>query len=201
MRICYFYAQDFPEARAALPHYTEIIYTGNNDYAYWRAFSERWTGEDDLLVIEQDIVLNERVIPEFEICSRTWYRNWCVFPYKNFSAALSWDGKTIDHPGSGYLTHNLGCTLFSANLQRFVSIQDMLDNSPYTDSCGKCTKTLRCWCHIDFPVHDGFKAKGMTDENRHLHSGEVKTIKTGLEAPMKNEDSKLNGAPFGFWDL
>lgn len=88
----------------------EIVDMSGDDYAYWDAISERWDGTDDLLIIEQDIVIHGGVLPQLRDCPG----DWCVFPYPIF--------------GGERLTQGLGCTRFSAALQRKVPVTDFETN-------------------------------------------------------------------------
>jgi hypothetical protein len=84
--------------------------TSENDFAYWRAIKKHWTGDEDLVVIEQDIEIHEDVIPSFIKC----YEPWCVFVYE-MGAPQCW------------LNESFGCTKFSAKLQRAVPAADICD--------------------------------------------------------------------------
>jgi hypothetical protein len=82
----------------------EMVDVTGDDFGYWKAVRERWTGESDLLLIEQDIVIHDQVIPQLENCPG----DWCVFPYTIFNSQHR-------------LTQGLGCTRFSAALQRRIN--------------------------------------------------------------------------------
>ena len=77
MRVTCFYWDLHPEAKAALPADAELVWTGPDDDGYWRELSARWDGTRDLVVIEHDIVIHDRVIPQFAACPAPW----CEFPY------------------------------------------------------------------------------------------------------------------------
>lgn len=109
--VCYAGAGLHPDTLAAVMAYapaagqrvrvdTEEVSAG--EYAYWQAIAARWDGSRDLVVVEQDIVIHRSVIPQFLDCGEPW----CAFGY----------------PGRGgeMLTDRLGCTRFSAVLQRHV---------------------------------------------------------------------------------
>src|SRR5215467_7785983 len=87
---------------AAIPG-VEMVDVRADDFAYWRAIEQRWAGEADLLVIEQDMVIHGQVIPQLEACPG----QWCTFAYPIFNSGQR-------------LTQGLGCTRFSAALQRKV---------------------------------------------------------------------------------
>jgi hypothetical protein len=99
MRFLYFYSSDFPEAVAALPKGTEMIYTGNTPYDWWNAFRKIWGTGDDLVTIDHDVVLVPEVEESFENCPEPW----CVFTYGYGEEQL--------------LCHSMGCTRFRKEIQ------------------------------------------------------------------------------------
>ena len=108
---------------------TELVWTGGSDTAYWEELSRRWDGNDDLMVIEHDIEIHADVVPQFTRCPS----DWCCFGYEY---GPSWP----DH----LITGALGCTRFSAELQRFmpaatiatsVSATDNLPPVPFWHNC------------------------------------------------------------------
>ena len=108
MRVVCFYVKLAPETKAAIAAHapqTEFVDTSADDYAYWRLLRQHWGGEDDLVVIEQDIEITAEVLPSFAACSE----NWCTYQYKQ-----------IYKSSVGMLSENLGCTRFSAQLMHDV---------------------------------------------------------------------------------
>src|SRR6266516_3894602 len=103
MRIACFYTELHPVCVAALPTGTELVWTGDGDDHYWNELTKRWDGHDDLLIIEHDIEIHDDVIPQLQACPSAW----CTFPYEY---GPRWPGHTI--------TDALGCTRFTAQLQR-----------------------------------------------------------------------------------
>jgi hypothetical protein len=98
------YTELHPLAEGSLLAYapgTEFIRMAG-PYAYRDAIRQHWTGVRDLVVIEQDIQITDRVIPSFRKRCR---HDWCVFSYQG-------------PPANGHLYRSLGCTKFSAKLQR-----------------------------------------------------------------------------------
>jgi len=95
------YSQLRPEVRAALDRHADgcdVIYhdcSASNE-AYHEFLDEHWQIGLDLVVIEHDIVIDERVIPEFQACPKPW----CGFGYE---------------VGVGYGVY-LGCTRFRRQL-------------------------------------------------------------------------------------
>lgn len=107
MKVVVFYAKLHPATLASVNAYApQAIFedTSADDYAYWRAMRRHWTGEEDLVVIEQDLEIHEDVIPSFIRC----YEQWCVYEYE-MAVPLGW------------LRESFGCTKFSAALQRAVT--------------------------------------------------------------------------------
>lgn len=104
MRIACFYTDLHPACRDSLPPDTELVWTGAGDDHYWQEISKRWDGSDDLLIIEHDVEVHDQVVPQLLACAS----DWCAFPY--------------DYPtwpdGPPLITQALGCTRFSAALQR-----------------------------------------------------------------------------------
>ncbi len=78
-----------------------FIYTGGDDYAYRDALQEYWPGDQDLIVIEQDIEITADVLPSFSKCRKPW----CIYSYQG-------------PPHLGYLHRCLGCTKFSPEMRK-----------------------------------------------------------------------------------
>jgi hypothetical protein len=85
----------------------EFVDTSDSTLRYWEEFRKRWTGEADLVNVEHDIIIHEDVMPQFEACDSLW----CVFPYP-FTARIAY-------------TRAMGCTKYSAELQRFVTREEI----------------------------------------------------------------------------
>lgn len=103
-----------PDARAALDTYApgaELVDVSHSDYAYWGEIAQRWTGTDDLVIIEHGVTIHERVLPEFEICDSLW----CTFPY-------------LLSPGGQPLRESMGCVRFRAGLQQMVTPETILSH-------------------------------------------------------------------------
>jgi hypothetical protein len=113
LKIVVFYANLHPATEWSVNEYAPgAIFedTSEDKYAYWRAIKKYWTGEEDLVVIEQDIEINADVIPSFIKC----YEPWCVYSYE-MGAPHCW------------LNESFGCTKFSAKLQRAVPTSEIHD--------------------------------------------------------------------------
>lgn len=73
-------------------------------YAYWRLVAESWRLPGPTFIVEHDIEVHEDVLPQLAACAE----GWCTFPY-------------LQQPGLNFTcTQALGCTRFSAPLQRAV---------------------------------------------------------------------------------
>lgn len=79
---------------------------------YWHAIRERWTGEQDLITVEQDNVITEDTIPSFCMCSEPW----CCYSY----LGPEW----LPMP-ERRMIFSLGCTKFSAGLQRAIPHEEI----------------------------------------------------------------------------
>jgi hypothetical protein len=103
MRVVFCYAgRPHPKALRALDLYApgaERVDTSGDPTNYWREIAQRWDGADDLVLIEQDNEITAKVLPSFAACDL----DWCTYEY---------DGLF------GKLRQSLGCTKFSAALQR-----------------------------------------------------------------------------------
>ena|ERR1700733_1079962 len=84
----------------------DMVNVSGDDYGYWKAINSHWNGTNDLVIIEHDIEIDVRVMPSFKICDR----DWCLFSYN------AWSNSDAD---ADY-EHALGCTKFSAHMQRLV---------------------------------------------------------------------------------
>ena len=109
---------------------TEYVDVSGDRKAYWREIAKRWKGVEDLVLIEHDIEIHDSVLSQFTACKSPW----CVFPYQ-----LTPDDVPI--------TWGLGCTKFSAGVQRKVPLIQInraggpLSDWEYLDS--KFAKTMQ----------------------------------------------------------
>jgi hypothetical protein len=131
-----------PDAVKALsayaPHADVVDVTGDN-YAYWREIRERWAGERDLIIIEQDIEIGPDTIATLENCSQ----DWCCYAYPIFRTRVR-------------LRVGLGCIKISAAAQRKVTAA--LVEQGFT-SCAAC-RGKGCWWHLDGRVAAMLKKGG-----------------------------------------
>lgn len=111
MDILYFYSAEYPQAIAALPESAERIYTGEDDFQYWRELKARWDTGSDLLIIEQDNISNPEAIEDIESCE---YSPWCCYAYWHIVG------------GTRLIYHGLGFTKFSAEFQAAIPFPAMI---------------------------------------------------------------------------
>ncbi len=128
MRIACFWTDLHPAAQRALPVDAELVWVGDSDTAYWRELSKRWDGSDDLMVIEHDIEIHADVVPQFTRCPS----DWCCFPYQ-YGPRWPGDHEINAWPGDQIIIGALGCTRFSAELQRFMPIDTIAASVSATD--------------------------------------------------------------------
>lgn len=117
---------------------------------YGREVLSRW-GKDDLLIVEQDNVIHETVIPQLEACPEPW----CVFPYR--------------HPSSGegnWLVTGLGCTRFRLEFQRVVTVDEVAAEGGNCDRCYGQAVKHECWVHLEGRIGEAGERLGF---RRHVH--------------------------------
>ena len=124
-------AAPHPDAMAALaacaPQAEITDVTGSN-YAYWDEIRARWAGEQDLIIIEQDIEIRPGVIESMEACDQ----DWCCYAYPIFRTRVR-------------LRVGLGCTKISAAAQRKVTAAAVAAGF---ELCAQC-RGRGCWWHLD----------------------------------------------------
>lgn len=145
-------AQPHPAAAAALAAHVpqaEVVDVTGDNYAYWREISARWTGDADLVVIEQDIEVGEGTVAELAACDQ----DWCVFAYPIFRTRVR-------------LRVGLGCTKVSAAAQRKVSAAAVAEGFGL---CAQC-RGKGCWWHLDGRIATMLKRGGFFP---HVHGDVV----------------------------
>lgn len=131
-----------PDAVAALEKYAPQAETpdvAGDNYAYWREIRKRWTGERDLIIVEQDIEIGPDTISSLENCGQ----DWCTFAYPIFRSRVR-------------LRVGLGCTKISAGAQRKVTAAAIAGG--FT-SCAAC-RGKGCWWHLDGRISHMLKRAG-----------------------------------------
>ena len=145
-------ATPHPNAMDALARYApgaEVIDVTGDNYAYWREIRSRWTGERDLVIIEQDIEISSDTVASLEQCDQ----DWCVFAYPIFRTEVR-------------LRVGLGCTKVSAAAQRKVTAAAVAQGF---ELCAQC-RGQGCWWHLDGRISAMLKRAGFFP---HVH-GDVK---------------------------
>jgi hypothetical protein len=140
-------------ALAAHVPQAEVTDVSGDDFRYWREIEARWTGERDLIVIEQKIRVGPETIQSLEQCQEPW----CVFAY------------TIPD-GTGErevrLTASLGCAKFSAAAQRTVTAAEV----------ARVFGGKGYWWHLDVPIAACLRDAGFSPHVHgdvpHLHGGQ-----------------------------
>lgn len=139
------YAQLSPETAAclALIPEAELVPLGSNPLSYWHQFRQRWDGDHDLIIIEQDMTFTPDQVNSLRECDQPW----CVFGY-----AI----------GTNRFTSSLGFTKLSAELRR--TLKGLLE------VCDMCQGE---WWHLDIHLARLFSNAGYTPHDHgtvgHLH--------------------------------
>lgn len=139
MRVLCAYTSLHPAAAAALAAYApdaDLVDVSGSKLDYWRAIAERWDGTDDLVIIEQDNEIDERVLPSFAECPEPW----CTFSYPIFRTSVD-------------LTIGLGCVRFSAGVQKMASAEKIAEGFALCTAC----QGGGCWWHLDSRIAELLK--------------------------------------------
>ena len=151
----------YPSARRALAQYApdaELVDVSGDDYGYWEQIRGRWTGETDLLLVEQDVELTDQVMPQLGECASLW----CTFGYVYWR---TW-------PPS---TDACGCARYTARLQRDIPAEVI---EAAWGTCGVCCgpdgragygrpPRPGCWRHVDAAILTAFGEAGLKQSCRH----------------------------------
>jgi hypothetical protein len=113
MRVVCFYNNLDPRVAASIRrwvHYpVEYIDTSASLKVYGQELDKRWTGKQDLVIIEQDKEVHAQVMPTFEACQEPW----CGFTY--------WINP---EPHCELVLGGFGCVRFSAWFQRLIPYRE-----------------------------------------------------------------------------
>ncbi len=135
--ICAHTGNIHPKALEALKKYapdTEYVDTSGSIFDYNEAVASRWTGKEDLVVIEQDKEITAEVVSAFASCDHFW----CSYSYDVFPA-----------PYTKEVTFGLGCSRYSAVVQRLVDPSEFTGPDPdILPQCRHC-HGQGCWCYLD----------------------------------------------------
>ena len=157
MRVLCPFVSLHPKADEALRDHApnaDRIDVSESDFDYFDAILRRWTGDQDLMICEQDIALHVDVIPGFIACRRPW----CLHTY---------DHMTLGH----FIDTGLGCVRFTAELQQAVPFAMVLKaEAPVPGS----------WRHLDGQIAATMASYGM---ERHVHEPPVTHWNKHLRRP------------------
>jgi hypothetical protein len=137
------------QALAEYAPQAEIIDVTGSNYRYWNEIRDRWTGERDLIIIEQDIEISENVISSMESCDQ----DWCCYAYPIFRTKVR-------------LRVGLGCIKISAAAQRKVTPEKIAEGF---GTCAAC-RGKGCWWHLDGNIAAQLKRGGFFP---HVHGDVV----------------------------
>jgi hypothetical protein len=128
------------------------VWTGADDYHYWRETTARW-GTDDLVTIEQDNGIHGGVIPAFTGCPEPW----CCFGYEI----------------GGYIcTTGGGCRKLSYAVQQQVTVHDLLGLVGDVGECAECAAL--CWRHMDTRITEALRRAGY---EVHVHQPDIRHLR------------------------
>ncbi len=155
--------QPHPAAVGALVAYApqaDVVDVTGDNYAYWREIRRRWAGEQDLVIIEQDIEIGPDTVATLQDCDQ----DWCCYAYPIFRAKIR-------------LRVGLGCVKISAAAQRRVTSAAIAESFKM---CAQC-KGKGCWWHLDGRVATMMKRGGFFP---HVHGDVIHhhDYETGMTA-------------------
>jgi hypothetical protein len=130
-------------------------------FAYWEAIKGYWTGSEDLMIVEHDVELvSGNEVASFLECGK----DWCTYSYPG-----PYVGNCTNQTMFG---QSLGCTKFSKELQRIVSIRE---------------EPQRLWTRIDNFLRASVQQSGFVVHNH----GVVKHHHGYGRLPTSEEQEKL----------
>jgi hypothetical protein len=170
LKVCYFYAADWPEARDLVIKHApmaEHVWTGSHPYEYWQATTFRW-GQDDLVTIEQDNGIHEDVIPQFRECTEPW----CSFGYPI--------GTSLCYTGGG-------CRKLSLEAQQAVPVHALTGRVRDIGECPECAAL--CWRHMDTRIAAALEDAGF---EVHKHTPDIRHLR--MELALRHRDQEAGAA-------
>lgn len=137
MKIIFCFASEpEPTSAAAVLKYApqaEFVQTPGL-FGYNKAIASRWTGEDDLVVIEGDKEIHSDVIPSFQSCDQPW----CTYACDIYPAPYTRETRI-----------GLSCAKFSADCQLQVPVDSFCrPDYPMREPCRDCNGA-GCWRYLD----------------------------------------------------
>lgn len=169
MHIICCYTSICPETLEALAKYApeaEMVRTPGL-FGYCDALEHHWDTGDDLVVIEGDKVITAEVMSSFSSCNEPW----CSYKVKlhGYGYRLGTEYTAILEATTG-----LGCTKFSADIQRQVSADEFLhnDGDSFWPPCPFC-QGEGCWNYLDLRIARAILSRGVGicvhGEVEHIH--------------------------------
>jgi len=154
--ICPHNNQVHPRTADAIARYApETVYLENTGLdGYDENISAYWDGSDDLVVIEQDKEITDEVLPAFRRCNQ----DWCSFAYRNFP-----------EPYRKRVYTGLGCSFYSATIQRLVPPSEFTGPDPAWHPECKLCDGKGCWRTLDTRIAVSLVKRGIVT---HVH-GEI----------------------------
>lgn len=113
--------------RHAAGHDVHYVHVGDRDEQMWEMWRDLWAAGEDVVVVEHDIVIHERVLPEFEACPE----QWCTFGYPYAF-------------GNANPYHGTGCVRFRSEL--IAAVPDLWDRVAVREGPHHPYKH---WCSLD----------------------------------------------------
>jgi len=131
---CYARGQMHRETYRALNEHVpdgmlELVDVSDAETAYWREIAKRWDGKQTLVTVEQDIEITAETIPSFQACDEPWCCFWYHGPSYDVFPTMRGDVSQCPLASLTYLKYALGCTKFSAEIQRAVPHEMIADSS------------------------------------------------------------------------
>lgn len=146
--ICPYAGSVEPKTSISLTRYApsaERIDVSESIYAYGDVIASRWDGTDDLVIIEQDNEITANVLSSFSSCGKPW----CVYVYDIFPM-----------PYTKATPLGLGCTKFSPEAQKAISVSDFIGPDPdFLPKCKRCDGK-GCWIYLDARITGALMVKG-----------------------------------------
>ena len=107
----------------------------------WTTYASYW-GKGDLVVVEQDVIIHDQVLPQFEACPEPW----CLFPGRH------------DAQGGGFMLDGLLCNRFRREFMQAVPVEAV---EAVPGSCPRCRgQNPKCWAHLDGKTREAGEKAG-----------------------------------------
>lgn len=119
---------------------------------YWQEIAKRWTGEEDLMIVEHDVLIHGGTVESFQSCREPW----CLYGYRIFRTQVR-------------CTMGLGCVRFTAECQQQTSPAEIAEAF---STCPTC-HGAGCWYHLDSRIAEVLLSVGLKPHDHgdvyHLH--------------------------------